>query len=50
MATLLGIIYNYQFEILLFIVFKNSFKNLMELNIKGNKNGGLTVILNRYTT
>jgi len=45
MAALVGIIFNYGFERLSFIVFKN----LLKPNIKGNKNGGLTAILNRLT-
>jgi len=49
MAALGGIIFNYGFERPSFIVFKNSFKNLLKPNIKGNKNGGLTGILNRLT-
>ena len=49
MAALGGIIFNYEFERLSFIAFKISFKNLLKLNIKGNKNGGLTAILNRLT-
>ena len=49
MANLGGIIFNYGFERLSFTVFKNSFKNLLKPNIKGNKNGGLTAILNRLT-
>jgi len=47
MANSGGIIFNYGFERLLFIEFKNSFKYFLKLNNKGNKNGGLTAILNR---
>lgn len=46
MAAIGGIIFNSGFERLSFIAFKNLFK----LNIKGNKNGGLTAILNKLKT
>lgn len=50
MAAIGGIIFNSGFERLSFIAFKNFFKNLFKLNIKGNKNGGLTAILNKLKT